>query len=107
MPPVFGFNPSIDLANLPDFDFLAQDGTNTAGGGGAYHNNLAFEGDHRDFEDGEPSVPDLFGGFFFGGPSPVGGDLDMEGLGVDGMQTFDGMLTVPAAGDERTAWVTN
>ena len=101
--PTFGFSPNIDLTNLPDFDFLSQDDT-SATSSGAYHNNLGFEGDHRDFEDGDTAVPDLFGGFFFGGPTSVGGEMDIDGLSSGSLQNFDGILTGPTVPDERTLW---
>ena len=88
--PNFAFNPNIDLTNLPDFDFLVQDDQTT---GNASYNNLGFEGDHRDFDDGESGAPDIFDGFFFGGPNNSGlndlemGDLnEVNSMGVTSLQ---------------------
>ena len=66
----------------------------------APYTNLGFEGGQHDFDDGSPSMPDLFGGFFFGGPqedAPMG----FAPQGMEGLQFGD------AGSSEGSVWGQN
>lgn len=75
-----------DFGNTPDFDFLMHH--NDDGSAPTYTGdsglNLGFDVQH-DFNE-RPQMPDLFGGFFFGGPIGEGGVGDATGFGMGGME---------------------
>lgn len=77
-------DPNMDLMQNPDFDFLLQGDYGPGGTNNAYA-NLGFEGGQHDFDDGS-NMPDLFGGFFFGGPQGGDGPMGFAPQGMEGLQ---------------------
>lgn len=73
----------MDLMQNPDFDFLLQGDYGPGGTNNAYA-NLGFEGGQHDFDDGS-NMPDLFGGFFFGGPQGGEGPMGFAPQGMEGL----------------------
>ncbi|KAG8528138.1 uncharacterized protein KY384_007054 [Bacidia gigantensis] len=73
---------NLDIMQMPDFDFLSHE-DHSVGNTNAPYTNLGFEGGQHDFDDGSPGMPDLFGGFFFGGPQQSDTDLESIGLNMD------------------------
>ncbi|KAL9127062.1 MAG: hypothetical protein Q9217_003991 [Psora testacea] len=91
--------PTTDFLQTPEFDFMLQD-TSTSDSSAPY-TNLGFEGGQHDFDDGAQNMPDLFGGFFFGGP--VGQDSSSTPFtGMDGI-TFGDSASAGESQD-RNGW---
>ena len=88
---------TLDLIQNPDFDFLMQG--DHSGTTSVPYTNLGFEGGQHDFDDGSPAMPDLFGGFFFGGPQGDG-TLGFAPQGMEGLQFGDGDGSVWVQGQE-------
>ena len=105
--PTFDFNPELDLSNIPDFDFLIQDDVDTGNSSNhAPYNNLGFEGGQNDFDDGSPGMPDLFGGFFFGGrlQNPTDSDMNLMDLSQPQLSRVDTILTDAGSVDGSSNW---
>ena len=104
-PNSFNLNADIDLSTTTDFDFLIQDPSNAAGDTSkAPYTNLGFEGGQHDFDDGAPGMPDLFGGFFFGGPMPDPNEINISGGGIPQLQRMDTMLVDTGNLDGSGSW---
>lgn len=67
-------NDLLDHDNMYDFDFLMNNDVSTFTGESGL--NLGFDADHDWADGGSARLPDLFGGFFFGGPPSE--DVDMH-----------------------------
>lgn len=60
-------------------------GDHSLGASNGPYANLGFEGGQHDFDDGSAAMPDLFGGFFFGGPQGEGG-MEFAPQGMEGLR---------------------
>lgn len=78
-----------------DFDFLMADNPDTtANFTGDSGLNIAMDGAHDWADGGGAQLPDLFGGFFFGGPAGDGAGMDMaEGFPAAAGEFGDGNVT--------------
>jgi len=74
---------SIQYNELFDFDFLMQNDDNDGNSNSVFTGDAGLDlgfGTHHDWADGgNQQLPDLFGGFFFGGPQGDGGMEMPEG----------------------------
>lgn len=59
-------NDLLNYDNMYDFDFLVNNDVPTSTGESGLH--LGFDGNHDWADGGSAQLPNLFGGFFFGGP---------------------------------------
>lgn len=91
----YDIDSKIDISAMPDFDFLVHGDINIGNACQAPFTNLGFEGGQPDFDDGSLGMPDLFNGFFFGGPLPENIDTQMAGPAFnDELQAEEGGTTM-------------
>ena len=100
----FEFDPKIDLSAMPDFEFLNQGGTDADLTSLGPYSNLGFEGAQPEFDDGTSGMPDLFNGFFFGGPLADNTDIDMTGLGFPVDTQVENGMTTTGANESSGDW---
>lgn len=93
----YNSNNLLNYDNIYDFDFLMKNDVPTFTGDSGL--DLGFDAQHDWADGGSPQLPDLFGGFFFGGPISENVDMhttpgfpvtvDYEALGAAATSTWN------------------